>query len=239
MHCFFVLEIFTIIKLPLKQYKCTLLCSVYLICKTAQHYEKRLFNLLKKGRHCNMMSRWAHFRLSVQAVAFYVHLCTAAINCSKNSAQCFSLNPTRSLLWPRPKYVQPNEKTKTDIFLSWTYWTTLDLSFTVTYKHCVPQHVRSGVVKCMHGCMGWDAAHWAEVEWGHRGRSSFLAANWKYENISLHSAFYCTGLFQVYHATLEWKHICYRQLPTLGRRATWEHLVSDVLKATLFWLNWR
>lgn len=132
-----------------------------------------------------------------------------------------------------------SQKTKTDIFLSWTYWTTLDLSFTVTYKHCVPQHVRSGVVKWMHGCMGWDAAHWAEVEWGHRGRSSFLAANWKYENISLHSAFYCTGLFQVYHATLEWKHICYRQLPTLGRRATWEHLVSDVLKATLFWLNWR
>lgn len=202
-------------------------------------WKKIQFNLLKKGRHCNMMSRWAHFRLSVQAVAFYVHLCTAANNCSKNSAQCFSLNPTRSLLWPRPKYVQPNEKTKTDIFLSWTYWTTLDLSFTVTYKHCVPQHVRSGVVKCMHGCMGWDAAHWAEVEWGHRGRSSFLAANWKYENISLHSAFYCTGLFQVYHATLEWTHICYRQLPTLGRRATWEHLVSDVLKATLFWLNWR
>lgn len=137
-------------------------------------WKKIQFNLLKKGRHCNMMSRWAHFRLSVQAVAFYVHLCTAANNCSKNSAQCFSLNPTRSLLWPRPKYVQPNEKTKTDIFLSWTYWTTLDLSFTVTYKHCVPQHVRSGVVKCMHGCMGWDAAHWAEVEWGHRGRSSFF-----------------------------------------------------------------
>lgn len=94
-------------------------------------WKKIQFNLLKKGRHCNMMSRWAHFRLSVQAGAFicipetliYVQ---QQINVPKTEHNVFDSTQQEAFCGRDQSMCSQKKQKPKQIFLRWTYWTTFE-----------------------------------------------------------------------------------------------------------------
>lgn len=125
----------------------------------------------------------------------------------------FFPQPNTKLFVAKTKLCAAKWKNKNRFFfLSWTYWTTLDLSFTVTYKHCVPQH----------GCssLGWV---WV------RPQRQIIFFGCKLE-IREYFITFCIRLYRPVWSLSRDAHLL--STATLGRRATSEQLVSDVLKAT-------